>query len=142
MNAPAGRPDAFGQAALQCGLPILVAELYLPQAALVLLGQRREPIADQLQVRCRQQPLRVQHVGMCDRGAYVVAHQTLIEREVLSSGKSRAFVGNRPATASLLKDLAVHLGDIHGQHDQQQLFSPAIQREMLDAFGSAAPAAA
>jgi DNA repair protein RecN (Recombination protein N) len=57
-----------------------------------------------------------------------------IEREVLANGKSRAFVGNRPATAAFLKELAAYLGDIHGQHDQQQLFSPAMQREMLDAY--------
>src|SRR5579871_4379671 len=61
-------------------------------------------------------------------------HELLIEREILTGGKSRAFVGNRPATVALLKDLAPHLADIHGQHDQQQLFSPLTQREMLDAF--------
>jgi len=35
-----------------------------------------------------------------------------------------------------LKDLAPFLADIHGQHDQQLLFSPDAQREMLDAFGN------
>ena len=65
----------------------------------------------------------------------------LIEREVLAGGKSRAFVANRPATAALLRDLAPHLGDIHGQHDQQLLFSPETQREMLDAFRRSAEAA-
>ncbi len=60
--------------------------------------------------------------------------ELLIEREILSSGKSRAFVANRPATAALLKELATHLGDIHGQHDQQQLFSSEAQRDVLDAF--------
>jgi DNA repair protein RecN (Recombination protein N) len=63
--------------------------------------------------------------------------ELLIEREVLAGGKSRAFVANRPATAALLRDLAPHLGDIHGQHDQQLLFSPETQREMLDAFAGA-----
>src|SRR5690242_1459088 len=32
--------------------------------------------------------------------------ELLIEREILANGKSRAFVGNRPATAALLKELA------------------------------------
>ncbi len=63
-------------------------------------------------------------------------HEILIEREILANGKSRAFVGSRAATVALLKDLAVHLGDIHGQHDQQQLFSPAVQREMLDTYAA------
>ena len=58
--------------------------------------------------------------------------ELLIEREIQSTGKSRAFVGSRPVTASLLKELAPYLGDIHGQHDQQHLTSPDAQREMLD----------
>jgi DNA repair protein RecN (Recombination protein N) len=61
--------------------------------------------------------------------------ELLIEREILSSGKSRAFVGSRPVTLGILRDLAPHLGDIHGQHDQQLLFSAEAQRDMLDAFG-------
>jgi DNA repair protein RecN (Recombination protein N) len=63
--------------------------------------------------------------------------ELLIEREVLGGGKSRAFVANRPATVALLRELAPHLGDIHGQHDQQLLFLPETQREMLDAFAGA-----
>src|SRR5258706_9932230 len=60
--------------------------------------------------------------------------ELLIEREILASGKSRAYVGSRPVSVALLKDLAPHLGDIHGQHDQQLLFSADAQRDMLDAF--------
>jgi len=63
--------------------------------------------------------------------------ELIIEREILSNGKSRAFAGGRPVTASLLKELARNLGDIHGQHDQQQLFSGGVQREMLDGFADA-----
>ncbi len=58
--------------------------------------------------------------------------ELLVEREVLNGGKSRAFVASRPVTVSLLKDLAPFLGDIHGQHDQQKLFSSDAQREILD----------
>jgi DNA repair protein RecN (Recombination protein N) len=60
--------------------------------------------------------------------------ELLVEREILGSGKSRAFVGSRPVSVSLLKDLAPFLGDIHGQHDQQLLFSTEAQRDMLDSF--------
>ncbi len=63
--------------------------------------------------------------------------ELLIEREIQSNGKSRAFAGNRPATAALLRDLAPHLADIHGQHDQQQLFSSDVQCAMLDSFAKA-----
>src|SRR6202011_4933863 len=48
--------------------------------------------------------------------------------------KSRAFAGSRPVTAALLRDLAPYLGDIHGQHDQQLLFSAEAQLRMLDDF--------
>jgi DNA repair protein RecN (Recombination protein N) len=61
--------------------------------------------------------------------------ELLIEREILAGGKSRAYVGSRPVSASLLRDLAPLLGDIHGQHDQQLLFSAEAQRDMLDSFG-------
>ncbi|HUP03428.1 MAG TPA: DNA repair protein RecN [Bryobacteraceae bacterium] len=68
--------------------------------------------------------------------------ELLVEREILSGGKSRAFVGSRPVSASLLKDIAPHLADIHGQHDQQLLFVADAQRDMLDAFaGVREPAA-
>jgi len=63
--------------------------------------------------------------------------ELLIEREILAGGKSRAFLGSRPVAVSLLRDLAPLLGDIHGQHDQQLLFSPEAQRDMLDTFSSA-----
>jgi DNA repair protein RecN (Recombination protein N) len=69
-------------------------------------------------------------------GIEIEDRELLVEREIQAGGKSRGFVCNRPATAQLLRDLAVHLADIHGQHDQQQLFSPAVQCAMLDAFAA------
>ncbi len=62
--------------------------------------------------------------------------ELLIEREILAGGKSRAFLGSRPVAASLLRELAPHLADIHGQHDQQLLFAAEAQREMLDNFAA------
>src|SRR3954465_7485702 len=60
--------------------------------------------------------------------------ELLIEREILAGGKSRAFVGSRPAAVSLLREIAPVLGDIHGQHEQQMLFAPEAQLRMLDSF--------
>lgn len=70
-------------------------------------------------------------------GIEIEEGELLLEREVLAEGKSRCYVGSRPVAASLLKDLAPHLADIHGQHDQQLLFSSDAQRDMLDAFAAA-----
>ncbi|HBY59446.1 MAG TPA: DNA repair protein RecN [Solibacterales bacterium] len=63
--------------------------------------------------------------------------ELIVEREIHENGKSRAFVNSRPAAVALLKDLAPLLGDIHGQHDQQRLFSAPRQRAMLDDFAGA-----
>jgi DNA repair protein RecN (Recombination protein N) len=67
-------------------------------------------------------------------GAPVEDGELLIEREILAGGKSRAFLGNRPVTMALLREIAPFLGDIHGQHEQQQLFSSEAQLISLDDF--------
>lgn len=75
-------------------------------------------------------------LGLLERaGAPVEEGELLIEREVLAGGKSRAFLGNRPVTVALLREIAPFLGDIHGQHEQQQLFSSHAQLQSLDDFG-------
>ena len=71
---------------------------------------------------------------LADAGIECEDSELVLEREILSNGKGRVYVNNRPATVALLKDLAPWLGDIHGQHDQQLLFDPAAQLAMLDAF--------
>lgn len=60
--------------------------------------------------------------------------ELIVERHVLASGKSRAYLNGSPVTVGLLRDLAPHLGDIHGQHQQQTLVSPALQLQLLDSF--------
>jgi len=61
----------------------------------------------------------------------------IVEREVSANGKSRAFVANKPVTTALLKQLAPILGDIHGQNEQQLLFTPVAQRQLLDEYAKA-----
>lgn len=65
--------------------------------------------------------------------------EIIVEREITANGKSRAFVANRVVTTALLRQLAPVLGDIHGQNEQQQLFSPQTQRQLLDEFGACEP---
>src|SRR5947209_2933306 len=63
--------------------------------------------------------------------------ELIIEREIAANGKSRAFVANRPVTSAFLRQLAPALGDIHGQNEQQSLFSSSAQRDILDAYANA-----
>lgn len=65
--------------------------------------------------------------------------ELILEREITSNGKSRAFVANRPVTTAFLRQLAPILGDIHGQNEQQSLFSTQAQREILDEYARATP---
>ena len=60
--------------------------------------------------------------------------ELIVDREVLESGKSRAYVNGRVVTLAVLRELAPLLGDIHGQHEQQDLFSTRAQLNMLDSF--------
>ena len=60
--------------------------------------------------------------------------EIIVDREVLDSGKSRAYVNGRVVTLAVLRELAPLLGDIHGQHEQQNLFSTRVQLHMLDSF--------
>ena len=59
----------------------------------------------------------------------------LIRRIVRADGGSRATVNDRPASATLLRELAQHLVEIHGQHDDRGLLNPRGHRALLDAFG-------
>ncbi|MDT8760116.1 DNA repair protein RecN [Sphingomonas psychrotolerans] len=59
----------------------------------------------------------------------------LVRRIVKSDGGSRAFVNDQPASAGLLRELAPHLVEIHGQHDDRGLLNPRGHRNLLDIFG-------
>ena len=47
---------------------------------------------------------------------------------------SKGFVNDQPAGAALLRELARHLVEIHGQHDDRGLVNPRGHRALLDRF--------
>jgi DNA repair protein RecN (Recombination protein N) len=59
----------------------------------------------------------------------------IVRRIVKSDGGSRAFLNDQPASAGLLRELAPHLVEIHGQHDDRGLLNPRGHRALLDVFG-------
>lgn len=66
----------------------------------------------------------------------------VLQRDILAGGKSRVFINHQPATVGLAKAIAPYLAEVHGQNEQQELFSPSAQLQMLDRFGSLGPLAA
>lgn len=60
--------------------------------------------------------------------------ELLIRRIVDNSGRSKFYLNDRLATASLVQELSPLLIDITAQHQQQRLLDPACHREMLDKF--------
>ena len=60
--------------------------------------------------------------------------ETIIRREILPSGKSRAFVNDTPVTLNVLNELRSKLIDVHSQHQTIQLSDASFQFEILDAL--------
>ena len=60
--------------------------------------------------------------------------QTIIRREILPSGKSRAFVNDTPVTLDVLSSLGVQLIDIHSQHQTLKLTDNDFQFQVIDAI--------
>lgn len=59
---------------------------------------------------------------------------TSIRREIIPSGKSRAFVNDTPVTLDILHQLGVRLIDIHSQHQTRSLIEESHQLDVLDAL--------
>ena len=57
---------------------------------------------------------------------------TIIRREILPSGKSRAFVNDTPVKLSNLSELGARLIDIHSQHETQSIANIDYQYSVLD----------
>jgi len=64
-----------------------------------------------------------------------VEDELVLRRVVAADGRSRAFVNDQPVSGGLLRRLGEQLVEIHGQHEQQALLDPAIQRRLLDSYG-------
>ncbi|WP_417366963.1 DNA repair protein RecN [Flavobacterium beibuense] len=61
---------------------------------------------------------------------------TIIRREILPSGKSRAFVNDSPVNLQELQGLGDFLIDIHSQQQTRELSDEQYQLQILDAIGN------
>jgi DNA repair protein RecN (Recombination protein N) len=62
--------------------------------------------------------------------------KTIIRREILPSGKSRAFVNDSPVNLQELQELGAMLLDIHSQHQTRELTEENSQIDILDAVAN------
>lgn len=60
--------------------------------------------------------------------------ETIIRREILPSGKSRAFVNDSPVNLQELQDLGLFLIDIHSQQQTRELTDENVQFDIIDAI--------
>ncbi|MFN4027101.1 MAG: DNA repair protein RecN [Flavobacterium sp.] len=62
--------------------------------------------------------------------------ETIIRREILPSGKSRAFVNDSPVNLQQLQDLSQFLIDVHSQHQTLELSDEEYQFKIIDAIAA------
>ena len=60
--------------------------------------------------------------------------EALVSREIYADGKNVCRVNGKPVTVSVLRELGLHLINIHGQNDTQTLFNEETHLEFLDIF--------
>ena len=63
-------------------------------------------------------------------------NETIIRREILPSGKSRAFINDTPTTLQVLNALSERLIDVHSQHQTLKLSDVNFQFKIIDALAS------
>ncbi|HSD07060.1 DNA repair protein RecN [Flavobacterium sp.] len=62
--------------------------------------------------------------------------ETIIRREILPSGKTRAFINDSPVNLQELQELGLFLIDIHSQQQTQELSDESVQFKIIDAIGN------
>lgn len=61
-------------------------------------------------------------------------HTSFLRREILPSGKSRAFINDTPVNLQVMNRIGERLIDIHSQHQTLQLAKDTFQIEVLNSF--------
>lgn len=60
----------------------------------------------------------------------------ILRREISPAGRSRAFVNDSPVPLAKLREVSLHLIDIHSQHQNQLLATPEFQLDVIDTLAS------
>ena len=77
-----------------------------------------------------------------ERGIDAEEPTVVLRREIVATGRARAWVNGTTVTAAVLAEVGRLLVNLHGQHEAQTLLDGDSQRRILDAFGGATEQAA
>lgn len=69
-----------------------------------------------------------------EKGIEYDSDSYILRREILSTGKSRAFINDSPVSLTDLKELGSQLIDIHSQHQNLLLSDTRFQMQVVDAL--------
>lgn len=70
-----------------------------------------------------------------NKRGYQTGTELFIRRTLSPGGRSVAFINNSRCSSDFLKEVALFLINIHGQHDTSQLLNKKSHKDLLDKFG-------
>ena len=126
---------------LNNGLQVITGETGAGKS--IILGALRLVLGERADVKAISNPenksivetefrIDKQHIRFFEENDLDFEENTIIRREILPSGKSRAFINDVPVTLDVLKELSSKLIDIHSQFETSSLFSEEYQFKIID----------
>lgn len=104
-------------------------------SGLVRAGEDKASVAAIFEFADLPEPVRT---VLDDAGVEIEPGEPLIlRRQLKADGGSKAFVNDQSVSVALLRELAPHLVELHGQHDDRGLVNPRGHRALLDRFAGA-----
>ena len=126
---------------LNNGLQVITGETGAGKS--IILGALRLVLGERADVKAISNPenksvvetefrIDKQYISFFEENDLDFEENTIIRREILPSGKSRAFINDVPVTLDVLKELSSKLIDIHSQFETSNLFSEDYQFKIID----------
>jgi DNA repair protein RecN (Recombination protein N) len=103
-------------------------------ASLIRHGQERAEVSAIFEIKANEPLFTWLRARGLDQG-----EECVLRRVLSREGRSRGYINGRPVPIQMLREVGKYLVDIYGQHAHQSLLRPAVQRALLDAYGSHAP---
>ncbi len=70
--------------------------------------------------------------AISEAGFDAVDGELIVQREISASGRNKCRINGRPASVTALRDIGVHLINIHGQQESYELMSPELHISYID----------